>query len=124
MMMGCIEMDKQTKKMIDWYIPSPPDPDLDFGEYYYRQSTQKGEQVIKVLVMAILPGQPHGPAEYVIYQIRSDGLRWVDVGWGDRFRGAYMSQLYDNKQDCRDQTHAWCEDWERLRKIQKEEGLL
>ena len=117
-------IDEQTKKMIDWYIPSPPDPDLDFMEYYYRQSTMKGEQVIKVRVTSIFQGELNKPAEHEIYQIRSDGLRWVDVGWGSRFRGAYKSQLYDNKQDCRDQTHIWCEDWERLREIQKKEGLL
>lgn len=117
-------IDERTRQMIEAYIPSPPDPELEFGEYYYRQSTLKGEQVIKVRVMAIFPGQPHNPEEYEIYQIRSDGLRWVDVGWGKRFRGAYKSQLYDNKEDCRYQTHMWAEDWERLREIQKKEGFL
>lgn len=114
-------MDDRTRQMIEAYIPSPPDPELDFGEYYYRQSTMRGEQVIKVRVTAIFPGERHQPDEYEIYQIRSDGLRWVDVGWGDRSRGAFKSQLYDNKEDCRNQTHTWDENWEQLRKIQQEE---
>jgi hypothetical protein len=117
-------IDERTRQMIEWYLPNPPDPELEEGEYYYRQSTMKGEQVIKVRVTAIFPGEVHQPEEYEIYQIRSDGLRWVDVGWGDRCRGAFKSQLYDNKQDCRDQTHQWAEDWEHLREIQKKEGLL
>ena len=114
-------MDGRTRERINEYLPHPPDPELGFGEYYYRQSTMQGEKVIKVLVMSIFPGELHQPTEHEIYQIRSDGLRWVDVGWGDRLRGAYMSQLYDNKEDCRNQTHPWVEDWENLRRIQREE---
>ena len=117
-------IDERTRKMIEEYLPNPPDPDLGFNEYYYRQSTMKGEQVIKVLVTCIFPGEMHQPEEYGIYQIRADGLRWVDVGLGDRYRGAFKSQLYDNKQDCRDQTHQWAENWEHLREIQRKEGLL
>ncbi len=117
-------IDERVRRRIEEYLPNPPDPELGFSEYYYLQSTMKGEQVIKVQVAAIFPGEIHQPDEYEIYQIRSDGLRWVDVGWGDRFRGAYKSQLYDNKEDCRNQTHLWEENWERLRTIQQEEGLL
>ncbi len=114
-------LDEHTRKMIEGYIPSPPDPELQPFEYYYLQSTMKGEQVIKVQILSIFPGMPNMPPEYEICQVRSDGLRRVDVGWGDHFRGAYMSQLYDNKQDCRDQTHLWYENWERLRELEKEE---
>ena len=114
-------IDERTRQMIAAYIPNPRDPDLGPEEYYYRQSTARGEQVIKVRITNIFPGQPGQPMEYGISQIRSDGPRWVDVGWGSPFRGAYLSQLYDNKQDCRDQTHQWVEDWERLREIQAKE---
>ena len=68
-------IDERTRQMIEWYLPNPPDPELEEGEYYYRQSTMKGEQVIKVRVTAIFPGEMHQPEEYEIYQIRSDGLR-------------------------------------------------
>ena len=117
-------IDDRTRQMIELYLPNPPDPELGFSEYYYRQSTMKGEQVIKVRVTSIFPGERHQPAEYEIFQVWGNGLRWVDVGWGDRCRGAFMSQLYDNKQDCRDQTHQWSEDWRRLRGIQRKEGML
>lgn len=70
-------IDDRTRQMIEWYLPNPPDPELGFGEYYYRQSTMKGEQVIKVKVTGIFPGEMHQPEEYEIYQIRSDGA----VGW-------------------------------------------
>ena len=114
-------IDERTQQMIGRYLPNEPDPELDEGEYYYLQSTMKGEQAIKVKVTGIFPGEMHQPEEYEICQIRADGLRWVDVGWDDRCRGACKSQLYDNKQDCRDQTHQWAEDWEEIREIQKNE---
>ena len=72
----------RIRQEIERYLPNLPDPELGFSEYYYRHSTMKGEQVIKVRVTCIFPGDPGQPLEYEIYQIRSDGLRWVDVGWG------------------------------------------
>ena len=117
-------MDDRTRQLIEWYFPNHPDPELGFNEYYYRQSTMQGEKVIKVRVTSIFPGERHQPEEYEIYQIWGDGLRWVDVGWGDHCRGAHKSELYDNKQDCRDQTHQWAENWEELREIQMKEGMM
>ena len=117
-------IDERTKQMIEYYLPNPPDPDLGFEEFYYLQSTMKGDQVIKVQVRNVFPGAMHGEMEYGIYQVWGDGLRWVDVGWGNPNRGCYRSQLYDNKEDCRNQSHAWMEKWENLREIQKKEGLL
>lgn len=116
-------MDDRTRQMIEAYIPSPPDPTLEFEEFYYLQSTMKGEQVIKVHVLSVFPGDPFrsDDCEYSIYQVRSDGLRWVDVGYGDHFRGCHRSELYDNKEDCKNQTHSWYEQWEQLRQIQQEE---
>ena len=114
-------MDDKTRERIKECLPNSPDPELKEDEYYYLQSTMQGEKVIKVRVMSLFPGEPHQPMEYEIYQVRSNGLRWVNVGWDDHFRGAYMSQLYDNKEDCRNQTHQWVEDWEDLRRIQREE---
>ena len=112
-------MTDKMKEEIEHYLPHDPDPTLEPGEYYYLQSTQKGEQVIKVQVKCILPGAINGEMEYGIYQAWGTGLRWVDVGWGDPNRGCYFHQLYDNKEDCRDQTHMWCDWWEELRKEQK-----
>lgn len=117
-------IDERTRKQIEMYLPNPPDPDLEFDEFYYRQSTMKGEQVIRVKVMGIFPGLIHEEPEYSIYQVWGNGLRYVDVGWNDPFHGCHRYELYDNKQDCKDQTHFFCSDWERLREIQKSEGLI
>lgn len=115
-------MTDRERLMIQEYLPNPPDPTLGFEEFYYRQSTMKGEQVIKVQVISIFPGQIGGDLEYGIYQIFGNSLRWVDTGWGDRNRGCHRSELYDNKDDCRDQTHLWCENWEHLRELQRQEA--
>lgn len=115
-------MTDRERLMIQEYLPNPPDLTLGCEEFYYRQSTMKGEQVIKVQVINIFPGTLHGDMEYGIYQVFGNSLRWVDTGWGDRNRGCHRSELYDNKEDCRNQTHMWCENWEHLRKLQQEEA--
>lgn len=115
-------MTDRERLMIQEYLPNPPDPTLGFEEFYYRQSTMKGEQVIKVQVREILPTKEG--LEYGIFQIYGNNLRWVDVGWGSRNRGCHRSELYDNKEDCRNQAHMWCEFWESLRDLQRKEGLL
>lgn len=113
-------MTDRERQMIAECLPNPPDPSLGFEEFYYRQSTMKGEQVIKVQVREILPTEEG--FEYGIFQIYGNGLRWVDTGWGNRNRGCHRSELYDNKEDCRKQTHMWCENWEHLRKLQQKEA--
>ncbi len=115
-------IDERTRQMIETYLPNPPDPTLEDGEYYYLQSTMKGEQIIKVFPLDIFPVRDG--TEYGIYQKRGGQLRWVDVGYGEHTRGCRMHDLYDNKQDCKDRTHYWDDNWEQLRKIQKKEGLL
>lgn len=117
-------IDERTRQAIEEQLPNPPDPDLGFEEFYYLQSTMKGEQVIKVQVLSVFPGMVHEELEYGIYQVWGNGLRWVDVGWGDQNRGCHRSHLYDNREDCKNQTHYWNSRWEQLRRIQKEEGLL
>ena len=113
-------MDERTRMMIEAYIPSPPDPDLEDGEYYYLQSTAKGDQVIRVQVVEVLPLQ--SGTEYGIYQQRGQRMVRVDAGYGEAWRGVRKSALYDNKQDCRDQTHIMADDWERLRQLQNTQG--
>jgi hypothetical protein len=115
-------IDERTKQMIETYLPNPPDPELNDGEYYYLQSTMKGEQVIKVYPLDIFPVRDG--TEYGIYQNRGGQLRWVDVGYGEHTRGCRKHDLYDNKQDCKDSTHYWDDNWERLREIQRKEGLI
>lgn len=110
-------LDERTRQMIEAYIPSPRDPDLEDGEYYYLQSTAKGEQVIRVYALDILPHQ--NGDEYGIYQQRGCHMVRIDAGYGDPTRGVRKCHLYDNKQDCRDQTHIAMDDWERLRRAEE-----
>ena len=106
-------MDDRTRRMIEAYIPSAPDPSLRACEYYYLQ----GNRVIRVWVHDILPYRDG--TEYGIYQERAGHLVRIDAGYGDPLRGVRMGYLYDNKEDCRDQTHSWYDNWESLRFIQR-----
>ena len=106
--------------MIEEYLPGEPDPELEDGEYYYLQSTMGGDRVIKVFPLDVLPH--HDGTEYGLYQKKGNQLVWVDVGWGDRTRGTRFGNLYDNKEDCRNATHYFEDNWESLRKAQREEN--
>ena len=114
-------IDERTQQMIDYYLPNPPDPDLEQNEFYYLQEGNKS-RVIKVYALDILPVR-HG-TEYGLYTKKGGRLVKVDTGYGDPFKGARMCDLYDNKIDCRNHEHNTCDDWQRLRKIQREEGLI
>ena len=113
---------ERERQMIEAYLPNPPDESLEWDEYYYLQATASGERVIKVRALQVFPYKDG--TEYGIYQQRGEGLVRVDTGYGDAFRGAHMYELYDNKADCREQTHLMFDGWEQLRKRQREEGLL
>lgn len=91
------------------YLPHERDPELEPLEYYYLQPTMRGERVIKVEVREVLPTKDG--TEYGIYQ---SGRR-IDVGYGDGLRGVRMAALYDNKRDCKNQTHLMFDGWEALR---------
>ena len=107
--------------MIEAYLPNPPDDTLDMSEYYYRRETTRGPQVIRVFVRDVLPHED--VIEYGLYQRRGSRLCWIDTrGDGDRLRGARMAELYDNYQDCKDQTHYLYDNWELLRSRQRGEA--
>ena len=115
-------IDDRTRQMIEYYLPNPPDPDLEDGEYYFLQEGFERARVIKVYTLDILPVRDG--TEYGIYTKHGGRLIRVDSGYGTPTRGVRMHDLYDNKQDCRDRAHNTCEEWEQLREIQKKEGLL
>ena len=114
-------IDERTRKRIESYLPNPPDPNLEFGEYYYLQEGTTS-RVIKVYALDILPHKDD--VEYGIYQKHGNKLVRVDAGYGDPYRGVRMSNLYDNKEDCRNREHSMYDGWEHLREIQREEGLI
>ena len=116
-------MTDRERQIIADYLPNPPDPDLQEGEYYYLQSTMGGDRVIRVFPLDILPHKDG--TEYGIYQQKGGRLVRVDSGWGDPSRGVRFHDLYDNRQDCKDRTHYFMDEWEEYRKIQiaDENGL-
>ena len=114
-------MDAQTQELIDYYLPHQPDPSLQLQEFYYLQYTAGTPRVIRVYALDILPCKDG--YEYGIYQMRGGQLHWVDVGYESMVRGCRMGDLYDNKQDCKDQTHCGIDWWEEMRKAQREEAI-
>ena len=110
-------MTDRERQMIEAYLPNPPDPTLEQGEYYFCQSTAGGERVIRVFALDILPLK--NGTEYGIYQKRGSRLVRIDVG--DPGRGVTMANLYDNYQDCKDGTHYMNDRWEQLRELQRRE---
>lgn len=113
-------MTEQERMDIEYYIPGEPDPSLEDGEYYYLQCTTGGERVIRVWPLDILPHKDGN--QYGIYQRKGGRFVWVDVGYGDRNHGCRKGDLYDNKEDCRNQTHCGVSWWESLRKKQRDEN--
>lgn len=110
-------MDDRTRQMIAAYLPNPPDPTLEDGEYFFKQSTMGGERIIRVYALDVLLCEDG--VEYGLYQSHGGQMRWVDgYGLGDRNRGVRKGKLYDNRQDCIDDTHWGCDWWEDLRKDQ------
>ena len=115
-------MTDQIREQIAYYLPHDPDPTLDINEFYWLQYTNGATgnpRVIRVYALDILPHK--NGTEYGIYQMRGGRLQWVDAGWGNNTRGTTMGDLYDNKQDCKDQTHGAVNWWQELRKAQMEE---
>ncbi len=108
-------MTDYEKKMVEGYIPSPPDPTLEAGEYYILDDY---DRVQKVFIRDINPDMRNDRTVY--------GVRYCSTG--NRYNGGYgyghtpMSSLYDNKQDCRDQTHMMYDYWEHLRELVKKEA--
>ena len=114
-------LDDRIIRMINSYLRNPPDATLELSEYYYRRETSRGPQVIRVFALDALPYKDG--TEYLLYQQRGHRWYWVDAyGAGDRNRGAVMADLYDNYQDCKDQTHRFYNNWEMLREKQQEES--
>ena len=103
---------EREKQLIAAYIPSPPDPELGFNEYYILDDY---DRVQKVYICDINPGPCN---EGLVY-----GVRYSATGnrfGGDDYGQTPMYRLYDNKTDCRNRTHV-IDYWEDLRRKQQEE---
>lgn len=107
-------MTEMQKKQIEAYIPHPRDTTLGRGEYYWMDAV---DRVQRVRVRDIMPG---GIGEAETY-----GCVYVYTGrdvldYMGRYGKTHKGDLYDNKEDCRDRTHAAVDWWEKLRELQEE----
>ena len=97
--------------MVESYIPSPKDDTLGDFEYYVK----KNENVYRVEIVGILPFD-----DETRYTVVTSSKRKPVRSW--RKHGEFsMCELYDNKQDCKWETHPAYNYWEKLRQIQEEE---
>lgn len=106
-------IDEQTRKKIEAYIPSPRDKALTpWCDYYVNQSGRVKLGHVREINMA-------DDGEDLIGLVDDRGRRIIGLWEFDSFR---RNELYDNKEDCRNQTHgAFC-DWEQLREMQEAEN--
>lgn len=114
-------MTDRDLQMIEHYVPSLPDPELDVFEYYMRDSA---DRVIKVRVRDISWDNDGDMVR--VERENGNGVFNAagEVGYG-YFLGWYRKwALYDNKEDCRDQTHMLYDHWEGLRELQRKERLI
>lgn len=111
---------EREKLCIESYLPNPPDPELDWGEYYMLDSA---DRVTRVRATEIAMGDRD---EEIRRPVRvKTGLGVFGAPGSARLEGwVYAWALYDNKTDCLDQTHPCVNGWEHLRQRQREEGLL
>ena len=107
-------MTERQQKMIEAYLPHPRDDSLDLGEYYYKRDDGK---VFKVYISDIFP---HKESTHYGCRYSSNGQR---VHTCYEWDGIPKRQLYDNKEDCKDDAHLMCDYWEELRELQnKQDG--
>ena len=110
-------MTDRERELIAAYIPSPRDEEL--GEYDYYVKVYCGNKT-KILRGHITEIFPYFVENENRYRICTDSGKTINNWKQD---GTFsMRELYDNKQDCRDGTHAWFDNWEKLREIQKAES--
>ena len=109
-------MTDRQRELIAFYIPSPRDETLEPGEYYVKDTA---DRIRKVYLIDIFP---HGEdTEYGAYEVGTNRRIYADYE-KDPYRGFRKCFLYDNREDCRDNTHSWYDNWEELREIQEAEG--
>ena len=107
-------MTEREKQRIEYYLPNPKDKSLEFNEYFVLDTAQRCRRVYVAEILS------HGVGDGVTYICREVSTgKIIDAGWGSRWRGFRMGELYDNAQDCKDRTHQMFDGWETLREIQK-----
>ena len=107
-------MTDRQRELIRAYLPSPRDPELGDDEYYVKDTAGR---IHRVYIRNIYPRGDRNT--YDCFEVNTD--RRIDAGYGSEWVGFYKRNMYDNKQDCRDDAHYMCDDWEHLRTIQENE---
>lgn len=103
-------MTEREKQLIEGYIPSPRDTTLKDFEYYVKDLNGR---VQKVEITDILPF-----GETTLYRVVQADTR-KQIKNFRKYDAFLMCDMYDNKTDCRDNTHIAYDNWEYLRKIQQ-----
>lgn len=106
-------MTDREQRMIEAYIPSPRDESLDFDEYYVKDNAGR---VHRVHFREIYPHK-----EDTFYSVYTDGGKHIKC-WLDELGGFPMAYLYDNYDDCKNDTHSLYNNWEYLRELQEKEA--
>lgn len=103
-------IDEATRKKIEAYIPSPRDKSLrPYCDYYVNQSG-------RVKLGHVREQFETDDGEDLLGLVDDRGRQIHGLWEFDSFR---RCELYDNVDDCRNQTHGAYDDWEALRKIQE-----
>lgn len=105
-------MTDREKLMIDTYIPHQRDPDLDAMEYYWMDNANR---VQKVYIRDIMCSFDEPDTYGCLYSATDKAVRDYNGEYGK----IHKSDLYDNKQDCKDRTHSQIDWWESLRNLQE-----
>ncbi len=100
---------KRNEKAEKFYELRPSDVTLSDEEYYIKTcNPQTGnERVFKAYMIGIA----YDRYERAMYQL-TDGKRIFHSGNVPYDKWWYKSQMYDNKEDCRDDAHYGCDHWE------------
>lgn len=112
-------MTDRERELIGFYLPSPPDPELGFQEFYMLDSA---DRVIKVWFSSIGYSGEDGEIR-LVHRVGSNSGVFNASGECGAFPGWYYPwALYDNKEDCRNHTHTLYNNWEHLRDLQEEKS--
>lgn len=108
-------MTERERRLIDFYIPTPPDPTLGFMDFYMQDSA---DRVIRVHATSIAADDD---GEYRrVWRKNGNGVFNASGEVSGHPGWYYVWALYDNKEDCRNNSHCLCGNWERLRELQQQ----
>lgn len=91
------------------YILRDRDPELEDGEYYVKDTAGR---VVKGRLVNILPCNTSYCSEGVTYGLVNAKGQHISAGTGSDFIGFTKSEMYDNRDDCREDAHIMFSRWE------------